>query len=185
MTASFVGQDSRVRVQVVSRRHVTSDTRFRSHVSPGAGGGGGGDGICGGQSGTGDVFLKVMWFSHVSTISPMLHIYFIHLQSTVYFVYNRSNRARRHTDGCYLFILNVPFPAGQFAVNLCKYPARVIRSEYKMNNVFYSLSVGVMVVTVTRAYVCVCVCVWNSGTSQHPACDDADLLDDGLNTTAL
>jgi hypothetical protein len=50
--------------QVVSRRPLTAEARVRARVNP--------CGICGGQSGTGTVFLRVLRFSFVNIIPPSL-----------------------------------------------------------------------------------------------------------------
>jgi hypothetical protein len=53
--------------QAVSRRLLTKEGLVCAQVSP--------CGICGGQSGTGQVFLRVLRFSPVSIITPLLHIH--------------------------------------------------------------------------------------------------------------
>jgi hypothetical protein len=55
----------RAMAQAVSRRSLTAEARVRSRVSP--------FGICGGQSGTGAGFSRVLRFSPVNFIPPVLH----------------------------------------------------------------------------------------------------------------
>jgi hypothetical protein len=53
----------RAMAQAVNRRHLTAEAQVRSRVSP--------SGICNGQSG--QVFLRVLRFSPVNFIRPVLH----------------------------------------------------------------------------------------------------------------
>jgi hypothetical protein len=55
----------RAMAQAVSRRPLTAEARVRSRASP--------CGICGGQSGTGQVFPRVLRFSPVNFIPPVLN----------------------------------------------------------------------------------------------------------------
>jgi hypothetical protein len=65
----------RAMAQAVGRRPFTAQALVRSQTSP--------HGICGGQSGTGTVFLRVLRFSPVSIVPPMLYtsIYVVILSS--------------------------------------------------------------------------------------------------------
>jgi hypothetical protein len=55
----------RAMAEAISRRPVIAEARVRSRVSP--------CGICGGQSGTGTGFSRVLRLFAVSIITPMLH----------------------------------------------------------------------------------------------------------------
>jgi hypothetical protein len=57
----------RAMVQAVSRWPLTAEARVRARVDP--------CGICGGQSGTGTGFLRVLRFSPVNIVPPLLHIH--------------------------------------------------------------------------------------------------------------
>jgi hypothetical protein len=57
--------------QAVSRRLLTAEARVRARVGP--------SGICGGLTGTGTVFLRVLRISPVSITPPWLSIRIYHL----------------------------------------------------------------------------------------------------------
>lgn len=60
--------------QAVSRWHLTGEARDLFQVSP--------RDVCGGRSGKGTGFFRVLLFSSVTIIAPMLHIY-LHLHVTL------------------------------------------------------------------------------------------------------
>jgi len=58
-------------IRWLSTQPLTTEAWVHSQVSPCA--------ICSGQSGSGQIFLQVLWFSPANIIPPMLHTPFIQL----------------------------------------------------------------------------------------------------------
>jgi hypothetical protein len=60
-------REGRAKAQAVGRKFLTAEAWVRAQVSPCR--------ICGGESGTGTSFLRVLWFFPVSIIPPLFHIH--------------------------------------------------------------------------------------------------------------
>jgi len=102
------------------------------------------------------LLLRIIWSSAVSTIPPIFHTH-THTHTHISFAYSRrytsynlDNRERRGTSEYYLFAYFECFYAARTFAYLCSCVARIIRSQYRIINEFYSLSVGTVRDTVTR-----------------------------------
>jgi hypothetical protein len=110
------------------------------------------------------LLLRIIWFSAVSAIPPIFHTH-THTHTHTH----ARTHAHTHTfhsptaDAIPRIILttwsvvehvNITYFECSYAARtfayLCRYVSRIIRSQYRISNECYSLSVGIVMDTVTR-----------------------------------